>query len=211
MRHKAEFIKRYVPTGVKVHLIGHSIGSWMILELLKDPEIKEKIERGYLLFPTIERMAISPNGRWFTKLVQPMWFLLHFLSYLLSKFPIIVHVLFIQMFFLVSSIPRYFIGTTLKYIRPTILSKVVYLGGEEMNTVRDCDYELVRQNKDILKFYYGATDGWTPTKYYQELKEKIPDIDAEVDIYQYDHAFVLRSSIEMGKLVGAWILQYKVH
>lgn len=84
------------------------------------------------------------------------------------------------------------------------------MANDEMKRVCEADYDHIEQNKNILKFYYGATDGWTPVKYCQQLKEKVPNIDAQIDIYQFSHAFVLRSSIEMGKLVGGWILQNKI-
>lgn len=55
---------------MRIHLIGHSIGCWIILNMLKDNFIAKKVTKCYLLFPTIENMDISDNGWWFTKVVS---------------------------------------------------------------------------------------------------------------------------------------------
>lgn len=60
---QAEFIKKYIPQDAHLHLIGHSIGAWMVLNLLKDNDVEKRIQRCYLLFPTIEYMAETRNGR----------------------------------------------------------------------------------------------------------------------------------------------------
>ena len=50
-------------------LIGHSIGAYIILHLLKNCHRAEDVTKCILLFPTIERMAISPSGRYVTPMV----------------------------------------------------------------------------------------------------------------------------------------------
>lgn len=73
------FIKQYVPKDAKLHLVGHSIGSWCILQLLKDQEIAKQVVRCYLLFPTIERMAETPNGKFLTNFVSLIYIYLYFM------------------------------------------------------------------------------------------------------------------------------------
>ncbi|KAG4071816.1 hypothetical protein HA402_005977 [Bradysia odoriphaga] len=210
IKHKLEFIETYVPDDVKIHLIGHSIGAWMIIEMLKrEPAIRDKIQHSYLLFPTIERMAVSPNGFYFTKLFQRIWFLLRFIVIIFSKFPVFFQVFLLSIYFWLASIPRQFLGTGLKYSRLTIMEKVLFLANEEMKRVVELDsatLETLRNNHRILKFYYGASDGWTPLKYCHQLKEKIPELDLEIDTRKFDHAFVIKSSEEVGKMVADWIM-----
>lgn len=207
VQHKAEFIRQYVPNNVKIHLIGHSVGAWMILELLKIPDIKSRIHRGYLLFPAIEHMRTSPNGWIYRNVVQRFWMLLNLIITIFSKLPVIAQLMFIYLYFFVMNIPNHFVGTALKYSRPSILRKIVYLADEEMDRIVEPDYTVLEDNANILKLYYGASDGWAPVKYCHRLKERVAGLDAQVDIYRYAHAFVLRSSTEMGRLVGQWILE----
>lgn len=182
----------------------------MIVEMLKrEPTIRDKIQHSYLLFPTIERMAASSNGFYFTKIFQTIWFLLRYIVVLFSKLPVFLRVFLLSIYFWVASIPRHFLGTGLKYSRLTIMEKVLFLANEEMKRVVELDpdtLETLRSNHKILKLYYGATDGWTPLKYCQELRAKIPELDLEIDARKFDHAFVIKSSEDVGLMVAEWIM-----
>lgn len=39
IKNKKEFINQYVPKGCKIHLLGHSVGAYMSLQLLKDDSV----------------------------------------------------------------------------------------------------------------------------------------------------------------------------
>lgn len=85
------------------------------------------------------------------------------------------------------------------------------MADQEMIRVREVDLDNVVRNKHRIKLYYGASDGWTPLDYQKQLKERIPDVDASVDEDQINHAFVLRSSVEMGNKVAEWISKKRVN
>jgi len=71
--HKLAFIRDHIPPPPRTHphlqliLIGHSIGCYMILSLLRS---RVRVHRAALLFPTVERMAESPSGRVITPLLK---------------------------------------------------------------------------------------------------------------------------------------------
>lgn len=67
--HKKIFLEEHIPLKSKIILVGHSIGAYIILQLLKNCDRATDVTRGILLFPTIERMAISPSGRYVTPMV----------------------------------------------------------------------------------------------------------------------------------------------
>lgn len=181
----------------------------MALELLKIPDINQRIQKCYMLFPTIERMATSSNGFWFTKFVQPLWFLLRYVYLAFGRLPVQLQVFLLAIYFFVFRIPRTFLGTALKYSRMSITDKVLHLANEEMEQVRDADISTIKANRERILFYYGASDGWTPLKYCKELRERVSGLDAIVDTEGISHAFVLRSSHRMGQIVGEWISQRK--
>ncbi|XP_006813019.1 lipid droplet-associated hydrolase-like [Saccoglossus kowalevskii] len=63
VKHKVDFIKNHISPDTKVILIGHSIGCYIILEILKElPRLN--VLKCVLLFPTIEGMWESPKGTW---------------------------------------------------------------------------------------------------------------------------------------------------
>ncbi|CAD6215884.1 GSCOCG00000700001-RA-CDS [Cotesia congregata] len=203
LEHKVAFIKQYVPKDAKLHLVGHSIGSWCILQLLKDPEIAKQVVRCYLLFPTIERMAETPNGKFLTNFVLRAATLIVFLAWIFSFFPVVLQSILIRIF------GGFFAGVTNKSIKPVrqlleppVLDRVFKLAQDEMVKVRERDDELISNYEDKLWVYYGATDGWTPQNYCTELKAKHPDINAQICKRGFRHAFVLTDEVEVGKMVG---------
>ncbi len=74
MIHKMHFINQYVPKNVKLHLIGHSIGSKICIELLTrfTESGDHRQAYAYLLFPTLERMAQTPNGQRMWPILGPL-------------------------------------------------------------------------------------------------------------------------------------------
>lgn len=204
---KIEFIKKYVPADVKIHLIGHSIGSWMILQLLKKSEIKSKVIKCYLIFPTIERMAKAPDGFKLTNFVFRLLCLWRFVLCLLAKLPTVMLTIIIYIVYYFKNIPIHFLGTGLKLVHPTIFDNCVKLAEEELRVVDKLDVDLIRENLPLLKLYYGASDGWVPVKYYSQLKEQIPNVDAQLDEKNIPHAFMLNLKAEhqLSELLAEWI------
>lgn len=195
---------------MKIHLIGHSIGAYLALELLKIPDISDRVQHCYMLFPTIERMVNTKNGFILTRIVKPFYFLVQWFYHCFALLPTVVKVWIIYAYFVVSRTPKHFLGTGLKYTNPAVVHKVWTMALDEMEKVRELDVENIKANKHRLKFYYGTTDGWVPVKFYRDLMEAVPDVDAELCTRKYEHAFVLASASQMGFMVGEWILKYRV-
>lgn len=96
-----------MPSDVKIHLIGHSIGAWMILQLLENERIRSRIQKCYMLFPTVERMMESPNGWVFTKVAMPLYSVFGYIFFSFFNFlPVWLRLMLIQIYFLIFSIPR---------------------------------------------------------------------------------------------------------
>lgn len=109
-----------------------------------------------------------------------------------------------MVFFWINSIPRELEYAALMQIRPSVLSKIIYMADDEMEIVKEPDYSLIEKNKDRLVFLYSTTDGWTPIEYYERLISKIPDVNVQITD-KYEHAFVLNSSHEVATLISKWI------
>lgn len=209
IKHKTEFITKYVPENVKIHFIGHSVGSWVILELLKNPEIEKRVRLSYLLFPTIERMLESKNGFILYRILDPIFFVYRIFYRLFHFLPYVIKVLIMQIYFWMSSTPKQFLGSAIKYTKPCVIDKIWHLALDEMVVIKEIDEENIRKNMHRLKFYYGTKDAWVPTNYYHELIEKFPGIDAELCEQEMEHAFVMKSGPKMARMVADWMLKHK--
>ncbi|XP_052399700.1 lipid droplet-associated hydrolase-like [Carassius gibelio] len=86
IEHKLAFLRKHVPRDMNLLLIGHSIGCYIILEMLKrDPELK--VVKAVMLFPTIERMACSPQGKVMTPVLCRLRYVFYLPIFLLSLLP----------------------------------------------------------------------------------------------------------------------------
>ncbi|CAF3869063.1 unnamed protein product [Adineta steineri] len=82
IEHKLQAIKQLVPNNSnhQLILIGHSIGAYMVLNMLD--KLENKLNRAFLLFPTIERMGESDAGQRFVRLYPILIYLLPFLCFI---------------------------------------------------------------------------------------------------------------------------------
>ncbi|KAF5289724.1 hypothetical protein FQA39_LY03641 [Lamprigera yunnana] len=144
VNHKIAFIDSYVPQSARIHFIGHSIGAYITLQLLKTSSLREKFLNTHM-------------------------------------------------------------DTIKNFIRPDALDKIFYMALDEMVLVKERDSVVLFENRDKIRLYYGACDGWVPQKYYRQLKTDIPDIQAELCSHNFEHAFLLRHPEEVGQLVVNWI------
>uniref|UniRef100_A0A8C6QJK1 Lipid droplet-associated hydrolase n=1 Tax=Nannospalax galili TaxID=1026970 RepID=A0A8C6QJK1_NANGA len=84
IEHKIAFLRTHVPKDMKLILIGHSIGCYIALQILKRaPDLQ--VVHAFLLFPTIERLSESPKGRIATPLFCWFRYVLYATSYLVFK------------------------------------------------------------------------------------------------------------------------------
>lgn len=203
IEHKLAFLRTHVPKEVKLMLIGHSIGSYIALQILKRaPELP--VIHTFLLFPTIERMAESPNGRIATPLLCWFRYALYVTGYLLLKpCPEKIKSLLIRMGLQVMNLKTEFLQTDI--LQPFCLANVAYLGGQEMMQVVKRDDEIIKEHLSKLTFYYGTTDRWCPKKYYEDIKKDFPKGDIRLCEKNIPHAFILHFSQEMADMVADWL------
>lgn len=205
LNHKIDFINRYIPKDIKIFLIGHSIGSKFCLDLLKIPDFSDKVQQCFLMFPTVERMAESEKGRQVPS-YDRFIFLLRIFYNLFSFLPLSWKRSIVRWQCRREGMPGdEFLQPSLEYTNPPVIDRIWFMALDEMAKVREIDEEAVKANIHRLKLYYGATDGWVPTQYYHEIIERFPGINAELCKQGYEHAFVLKTGSEVGKMVVDWM------
>ncbi|XP_011310740.1 UPF0554 protein C2orf43 homolog [Fopius arisanus] len=203
VEHKVAFVKEYIPKDARVHLVGHSIGAWFILQLLGDEEFVKKVVKCYLLFPTIENMAETKSGIFFSNILLRIAPLLYFLAWIFTFFPKILREFLVRVFgILFVGFGSQSVQPMLQLIEPEVLKRVFLMGKEEMHQVRELDHRIISKYSDKLWLYYGATDGWVPVRYYDRLKARHPEVEAHLCKRGFRHAFVLSNEKDVGKMVG---------
>ncbi|XP_062934781.1 lipid droplet-associated hydrolase [Cynocephalus volans] len=200
IEHKLAFLRTHVPKEMKLVLIGHSIGCYISLQMLKRaPELP--VIRSFLLFPTIERMSESPNGRIATPLLCWFRYAVYVISYLLFKpCPEKIKSLFIRMGLQAMNLECEF--SLMNVFEPFCQANAVYLGGQEMMEVVKRDDETIKEHLSKLTFYYGSKDNWCPKEYYEDIKKDFPEGDIRLCEKNIPHGFILHFHQEMAEIVA---------
>ncbi|XP_070429301.1 lipid droplet-associated hydrolase isoform X2 [Equus przewalskii] len=203
VEHKLAFLRTHVPKEMKLVLIGHSIGCYISLQILKlAPELP--IIRSLLLFPTIERMSESPNGRIATPLFCRFRYALYVSAYLLLKpWPEKIKSLMIRKYLQMMNLQTEF--SLLNMLEPFCLVNAAYLASQEMMDVVKRDNETIKEHLSKLTFYYGTVDAWCPKEYYEDMKKDFPEGDIRLCEKKIPHAFVLGFHQEMADMVADWL------
>lgn len=205
IEHKLAFLRKCVPRETSLVLVGHSIGCYIILEMIKrNPELK--ILKAVMLFPTIERMAQTPQGKVMTPVLCHMRYVAYLPLFLLSLLPEGLKASLIKrVFSCIPSLDQTVVQPTVGLLSGDSAANAMYMGGQEMKKVLERDNITIKNNLEKLIFYYGATDHWCPVQYYHDIKQDFPQGDFRLCENGYRHAFVLDAGREVAKMVFEWI------
>uniref|UniRef100_UPI00358F27B9 lipid droplet-associated hydrolase isoform X1 n=1 Tax=Myxine glutinosa TaxID=7769 RepID=UPI00358F27B9 len=206
--HKIAFLHEQVDPSVRVVLIGHSIGCYVILEMMKR-EPRLKVAKAVLLFPTIERMSTSPQGRYLSPVLCNLRYLLYPSIAILSLLP--KHLKSMLTYwafrcFSLGGVPdSNFVKASLSLFNVHCVANGMFMASQEMTTVLQRDDETIKKHLHKLLFYYGTNDLWCPKTYYDDLHRDYPCGDIRLCTKGMKHAFVLDASVEMAWLVHGWM------
>lgn len=205
IEHKLFFLRQNVPADVKLVLIGHSIGCYIILEMMKrSPELN--VLKSILLFPTIERMAQSPQGKMMTPWLCSLRYVVYVPLYLLSFLPEAMKTFLVKLALSgIKSVDETSVVAALNLFRLECSANAMYMGSQEMVKVLERDNSTIKQHLSKLIFYYGAEDSWCPVQYYEDIRKDFPKGNIWLCDKGYRHAFVLDSGKEVASLVINWL------
>ncbi|KAJ7991200.1 hypothetical protein DPEC_G00294780 [Dallia pectoralis] len=205
VEHKLAFLRDHVTRDTGLVLIGHSIGCYIILEMMKrDPELQ--VRKSVMLFPTIERMAVTPQGRVMTPVLCRLRYVAYLPIFLLSLLPDLLKTFLVKLVFRrLRSLDQSIVLPTVRLINVDTAANAMYMANQEMLEVLERDNTTINQNLDKLVFYYGAADHWCPVQYYQEIKRDFPNGDIRLCSRGIRHAFVLDAGKEVADMIVEWI------
>ncbi|KAL8571813.1 hypothetical protein ACOMHN_053971 [Nucella lapillus] len=203
--HKVHFIQDHVPSDVTLILIGHSIGCYIILNLLPHLPTHPTILRCFMLFPTIERMALTPNGKIFTPALNYCRWVLTAVVKLLSYLGPKLHRRLLDCYFSGRAVPECGRQASLNLFNPACVNHCTYMARIEMSSVAELQHDLLEKHQGMMSFYYGATDGWCPKEFCSGVRAKFPCADVRLCGMDFAHAFVLDAGEDMAHLVWDWV------
>ncbi|KAI9596005.1 hypothetical protein BDF19DRAFT_439335 [Syncephalis fuscata] len=206
IKHKIACLDRLritYPPGTQFVLAGHSVGSYIALQVL-DACPDYNITRVICLFPTIKEIRDTPNGH----NLSWMWSdnacrITSFGVGLLGIFPLWLRLLLTRLCAKQTAEEAYV--TVTKFLSPTMVRNSLSMACDEMETITTLQTDLIDRHLSKLLFYYGTNDHWSPISHYEEMTTLFPK--GQVYLCQHDlpHAFVLGHGAVMGELVAQWL------
>ncbi|KAI1895135.1 hypothetical protein AGOR_G00103180 [Albula goreensis] len=165
-----------------------------------------QVVKSVLLFPTIERMAATPQGRVMTPVLCKLRYVAYIPVFLLSLLPHSLKAALVKVALrALQSLDPTIIPATISLFNMDCAANAMYMGSQEMVQVLGRDDSTIRKNLEKLIFYYGATDQWCPVQYYHDIKREYPDGNIRLCGKGYRHAFVLDAGKEVASMVVEWI------
>ena len=199
--HKVAYIRDQASDKEALYLVGHSIGCYMILQMLKQLS-PDRVKRGIFLFPTIEKMSQTPNGRRLYPLFTTLRFPFSSVIGLISWLPISVKQFILRGYFHTTP------SDHVEHITQAVINidgkgmhNILCMAHQEVEEVSELPLEIIHEHIDKLVFYYGVGDKWTLENFYEEMVNRFPDKDINLCTGGHPHAFVLTASHEMADFV----------
>ena len=200
--HKMAYLREHASGKDTLYLVGHSIGCYVILHML-NLLAPDRVSKVVLLFPTLERMAETPNGvrlaPFFNRYLRPATALV----WLVTWIPEAVRNALLRYIYFRTT-PADHVDHMVRAVT-NIDSKSVYnilnMARQEMEQVSDPPLELIRDHVHKISFYYGVEDHWTLESCHRDMAERFSDHDVQLCTRGYHHAFVMEASAEMADYV----------
>ncbi|KAG5353236.1 hypothetical protein C0989_009199 [Termitomyces sp. Mn162] len=144
--------------GIRIVVAGHSVGSWLSLQILKARP--SAVAGVFLLFPTISHIRDTPNGR------------------MLSILPLSV----LALFFPSWSLSQVLVFQTFLHSPSSILA-ALRMADDEMHTIRGLDVPLLTAHRDRLWFYFAEHDDWVG----EQLNHVLDSFEPELEKFRIVH------------------------
>ncbi|GAA6055914.1 hypothetical protein JCM3770_002358 [Rhodotorula araucariae] len=211
----AQTDKLGTPGGPKLVVLGHSIGAWIGLQMLK--ERPQYISTVHALFPTISRMAETPNGRRLSPLFS--WWALRPVFYSTSALSYLPTTLATRLVSLLTGQSGAGAETTAKLVSsPETVVAALTMAREELARVTELDTALLEQYGERLWFYWAAEggDGWVTEEAVREIEGVLERKFGEKGSRRRQrcaegmpHAFVLNEahSNSLARKCAGWIVE----
>lgn len=210
IQHKLAFINETVPLKSKLVLIGHSLGCYMIMQLLKRNALaNHRVVKVGLLCPVVANMAESPAGMMFGPLFKNHPYvgkaLIHTASWLPTSF---LHNRFEKAFVERLRTPDLYRSSLVSLVvdflqRPHCVMNAVSIGVDSIDKLQELDVDTLQVYKDRCTIWYTPIDHWVPSGMYQTLAQRHKDFD--IKSFLVYHAFMLHAADEVAGVVGPWL------
>ena len=199
--HKLAFLHEAAPHKKSLYLVGHSIGCYMILRMLGHLS-PTRVKKIFFLFPTIEKMAVTPNGLSQHPLFTSLRSSFTGAVWLMGGVPQFVKQIVLKLWFWGS--PQEHVDHMCRAainIDNRSIYNILSMAEQEMKEVVELPVDVIQEHIDKMVFYYGMGDKWNVESCYTDMVKLFPGKDITLCTEGYEHSFVINSSDPMAEYV----------
>ena len=199
--HKLAYLRDSAEDRDSLYFIGHSIGCYFILEMLRELN-PERVKKVFFLFPGIEKLGQTPRGQSIAPLLTTWRGLFTALVWLGSSFPEwFRHFVLNRHFHSTPEAHREHMIRGTMNIDSTSIHNILCMAEQEMKEVVTPPFEVIDANIGKIVFYYGREDHWNMESSYSDMAGRYPKGDINLCSKGCSHAFVEEHSDEMAEFV----------
>lgn len=196
-------LSTYFGVNTRTVIAGHSVGSWVALQVLK---LRSAAVSGvFFLFPTITNIARTPNGRLLSRLFRPPF--PRIASQVARALRLMPLTIFCQLF------PQYPIPQArvlLSFLlSPSSIFAAMTMANDEMISIRELDVATLDTYRHQIWFYFAEKDDWvdqgreTILQVFRADPDTVKVVHGHCDI---PHAFCINHSEELAAECYEWLI-----
>ncbi|ONK77496.1 uncharacterized protein A4U43_C02F7180 [Asparagus officinalis] len=203
INHKVDFIKQELQTnGPPLILVGHSIGSYICIEVFK--RLPQQVRFAIGLYPFLLTVD-SPKLSRIAKLARS--------SFLSASFSYFVSLLGFFPAWLSRALVKRTIGQSLSstaidatcshLLQYHTWRNVLFMAMTEFAELsEELDWAFMKKQQDQIAFLYGIDDYWAPLSVLEEISRQVPAIELSIEKEGHTHSFCCT---EAGSV---WVAQF---
>ncbi|XP_015898831.3 uncharacterized protein LOC107432244 isoform X1 [Ziziphus jujuba] len=204
INHKMDFIKQELQNnGIPIVLVGHSIGSYICIELFK--RAPEKVRYCIGLYPFLALNQESKAQAIIGKIAASptLSLVICFIVALLGMLPICALRLIVKQSFGKSWSATAVDSVCSHLVKYHTIRNILFMAMTEFKKLSEApDWAFMRAKCDKIAFLFGVDDHWGPLQMHEEICKEVPEIALSIEREGHTHAF---GCTEAGSL---WVAQY---
>ncbi|KAL7092289.1 hypothetical protein ACP275_12G156900 [Erythranthe tilingii] len=203
INHKINFIEQELrDVKVPIVLVGHSIGSYISLEIFKRSQEKVVYCIGLYPFLAVDTASSIQSSIRRISASSSLCAILSSMGAFLGMLPSQITRLIVK-----NSIGKSWSSSAIEVLCTHVLQyhtlrNILFKAMTEFQKLPEKpDWEFINKKKKQIAFMYGLDDHWGPLHLYEEIKKQVPDVALEIESKGHTHAF---SCSEAG---STWVAQ----
>ncbi|KAK9921412.1 hypothetical protein M0R45_029922 [Rubus argutus] len=191
INHKMDFIKHELQnTAVPILLVGHSIGSYISMEMFRRSPEKVTYCVGLYPFLALNPQSTKQSLIWKIAESRILCVALSLIVALLGLLPISLLRLIVTTFLGKSWSAAAVEAACSHLVKYHIMRNILFMAMTEFQKLSETpDWAFMKENQHKIAFLFGIDDHWGPLQMFEEIAKQVPDAALSIEREGHTHGF----------------------